>query len=154
MIVVSRRGLGGNGMKVTDSTRYLPLIPPFRTVTEIRADLKKKIACFKNTYVKVGFQYYAEQNKIYSAFGTETKTPAYFLLDAGVGTDVVNRSNHVLFSISVTANNLTDEVYQSNMSRLKYFDNYPINGTGRSGIFNMGRDISFKLIIPLSIKSN
>ena len=151
---ISAQNLGGNGMKVTDSTRYLPLIPPFRTVTEIRADLKKKIACFKNTYVKAGFQYYAEQNKIYSAFGTETKTPAYFLVDAGVGTDVVNRSNHVLFSISVTANNLTDEVYQSNMSRLKYFDNYPINGTGRSGIFNMGRDISFKLIIPLSIKTN
>ncbi|MBK9282786.1 MAG: TonB-dependent receptor [Sphingobacteriaceae bacterium] len=151
---ISAQNLGGNGVKVTDSTKYLPLIPPFRTVTEIRADLKKKIACFKNTYVKTGFQYYAEQNKIYSAFGTETKTPSYFLLDAGIGTDVVNKNNRVLFSLSVNVNNLADEIYQSNMSRLKYFDNYPVNGSGRSGIYNMGRDINFKLIIPLSIKSN
>lgn len=151
---ISAKNLGGNGVKVTDSTQYLPLIPPFRTVTEIRADLKKKVACFKNTYIKAGFQYFAKQNKIYSAFGTETETPSYFLIDAGIGTDIVSRSNRVLFSISITANNLSDEVYQSNMSRLKYFDNYPVNGTGRSGIYNMGRDISFKLIIPLSIKSN
>jgi iron complex outermembrane receptor protein len=36
------------------------------------------------------------------------------------------------------------------MSRLKYFEEYPDNPSGRSGIYNMGRNISFKLTVPLS----
>jgi len=42
-----------------------------------------------------------------------------------------------------------DVAYQSNMSRIKYAD--PNNVTGRIGVFNMGRNISLKLVIPIEI---
>jgi iron complex outermembrane receptor protein len=38
------------------------------------------------------------------------------------------------------------------VNRLKYFDDYPVNGTGRSGIFNMGRNISLKVVVPFELK--
>ncbi len=144
--------LGGNGLVITDSTKYLPYIPPFHTNSELRADLKKKIACFSSVYFKVGLQYFAAQDKFYSAYGTETRTEGYTLLDAGMGFDISTKKGTTLCSVTISANNLTDATYQSNMSRLKYFDNYPANHTGRSGIYNMGRNFSFKLVIPVNIK--
>lgn len=143
---------GGNGVKVTDSTRYLPYITPFHCNSELRADFKKKLSFISGFFIKVGIQYYAAQNLIYSAYGTETPTAGYTLIDAAVGSNIVTRKGYKLFSISITGNNLADAGYQSNMSRLKYFDNYPHNHTGRSGIFNMGRNFSIKISIPLNIK--
>ncbi len=145
--------LGGNGVNITDSTKYLPYIPPFHTNSELRADLKKKFGCFNSIYVKVGLQYFATQNKFYSAYGTETKTKGYTLMDVGMGFDITRKKGLTLCSVIISINNLTDEGYQSNMSRLKYFDNYPKNQTGRTGIYNMGRNFSFKLVIPLDIKA-
>lgn len=144
---------GGNGVRITDSTRNLPLITPVHTNSELRADFKKKIGPFTALFFKVGFQYYAPQNLIYSAYSTETKTAGYSLIDAGLGTDVVSNKGNKLFTISIHAGNLLDKAYQSNMSRLKYFDNYPNNPSGRSGIYNMGRNISCKLTIPLDVKT-
>jgi iron complex outermembrane receptor protein len=144
--------LGGNGAKITDSTKYLPLIPPFHTNTELRAEFKKKVGSFSSIFIKAGVQYYSAQNHFYSAYGTETKTPGYTLLDAGAGANVVNKKGSTIFSISILGTNLADVAYQSNMNRLKYFDNYPNNWTGRSGIYNMGRNISVKLTVPLDVK--
>jgi iron complex outermembrane receptor protein len=149
--VLFAQNLSNKGVPVTDSTKYLPTIPPLHTNSELRADFKKKIGCFKEIFVKAGFQYFAAQDRVYSAYGTETRTPGYFLLDAGIGTSLVTKSGRKLFTVMIAGNNLTDEAYQSNMSRLKYFDNYPKNGSGRSGIYNMGRNFSFKLIIPLEV---
>jgi iron complex outermembrane receptor protein len=144
--------LGGNGAVITDSTRYLPYIPPFHTNSELRADFRKKVACFSSIFVKVGVQYYAAQDRAFLAYGTETKTPGYTLLDAGIGANVTDKKGHTLFSINILGTNLADVAYQNNMSRLKYFDNYPNNYTGRSGIYSMGRNISFKLVIPIDIR--
>ena len=47
-------------------------------------------------------------------------------------------------------NNLFDKAYQDHLNRLKYFEDYPGNFTGRDGIFNMGRNISFKIDVPLA----
>ncbi len=141
--------LGGNGARITDSTKNLPLIPPLHTNTELRADIKKKVGCFTTIFLKIGIQYYAAQNNFYAAYGTETKTPAYTLLDAGIGTNVVNKKGTILFNLTILGNNLANIAYQSNMNRLKYFDNYPNNTTGKSGIYNMGRNISVRLVIPL-----
>jgi iron complex outermembrane receptor protein len=99
-------------------------------------------------------QYYAEQDRVFSAYGTETKTPAYTLFNAGLGTNVVNKKGNTIFSLVINGSNITDVAYQNNMSRLKYFDNYPVNGSGRSGIYSMGRNISFKITIPLDIVKN
>lgn len=142
---------GGNGAVINDSNKYLPFIPPLHTNSELRAEFRKKIACFHHAYFKIGMQYYATQNRVLLADNTETKTAGYTLFDAGFGTDICTKKEVTLFTIGVFVTNLTDVAYQSNMSRLKYFDNYPSNGTGRSGIFSMGRNISFKLTIPLNV---
>ncbi len=147
--VIYAINLGGSGSQITDSSRYLPYIPPFHTNSELRADISKKVGCFTSIYIKVGMQYYAEQNRAYLAYNTETKTPSYTLFDAGFGTTIVNKKGKNLFTLNIAGNNLTDKAYQTNMSRLKYFDNYPKNSTGRSGIYGMGRNISVKLVIPI-----
>jgi iron complex outermembrane receptor protein len=74
------------------------------------------------------------------------------LFDAGIGGNVVDKKGNTLFSLNILGTNLANVAYQSNMNRLKYFDNYPNNWTGRSGIYNMGRNISIKLVVPLDIK--
>ncbi len=150
--IVYALNLGSNGVKVNDSTRYLPYIPPVHTTSELRAEFRKKAGCFANMYIKFGVQWYADQNRAFLAYNTETKTLGYTLLNAGFGSNIINKKGVILFTIGVFGTNLADVAYQNNMSRLKYFDNYPINSTGRSGIYSMGRNISFKLTIPINIK--
>jgi iron complex outermembrane receptor protein len=128
-----------------DSTKYLPYTPPAKYRTEL------KFICpsgkvIRNGYIKVGVDYYFEQNKIYFKYGNETVTPAYMLLNAGIGGDITSKGR-TLFSIYIYGSNLGDVAYQSSMSRLKYAD--PNNVTGRIGVFNMGRNISMKLLVPL-----
>jgi iron complex outermembrane receptor protein len=141
--------LGGNGAILNDSNKYLPFIPPLHTTSELIAEFRKKVACFNNIFFKVGLQYYIAQNQAYLVNNTETKTPGYTLIDAGFGADVINKKGKIIFKFGFYGTNLTDLAYQSNMSRLKYFDNYPKNYTGRSGIYNMGRNISFKITVPI-----
>lgn len=141
---------GGNGIIVNDSSRYLPLIPPLHTSSELRANLKSNFKFVGSMYFKIGMDYYAKQNRVYSAANTESPTPGYVLYSAGVGADITNRKGKVLLTIDILGNNITDLTYQSNMSRLKYFEPYPNNKSGRYGIYNMGRNISFKFTVPLN----
>jgi iron complex outermembrane receptor protein len=60
----------------------------------------------------------------------------------------VNKKGSTLFSISLSALNITDIAYQNHLSRLKYTAENVV--TGRTGVFNMGRNFSIKLNIPLS----
>jgi iron complex outermembrane receptor protein len=143
---------GGNGTHVTDSSRYLPFIPPLHTNTDLRSNLKGKSKHLSSVYFKIGVEYYAKQNRVYSADNTETPTPGYVLYNTGVGADITNSHGKVLLSINILCNNITDVAYQSHLSRLKYFEEYPNNPTGRSGIYNMGRNIGFKLTVPLNFK--
>jgi iron complex outermembrane receptor protein len=55
--------------------------------------------------------------------------------------------------IHVAASNIFDIAYQSHLSRLKYFEPYPDNTPGRSGIYDMGRNISIKVIIPIDVRN-
>ena len=128
------------------TSRYLPFTPPPHWTSEIRLDFEKTVHYFANSYVKFGIDDTWKQNHIYAAYGTETRTPGYTLLNIGAGTDFVYRQK-TRFSLFVSINNLTDLAYQSHLSRLKYTGmNY---ATGRTGIFNQGRNISFKLLIPI-----
>ncbi len=134
----------------SDSTRYLPFMPAPRFQTELRAQFKKVGNNLRNFYVNAEWNYFFEQDKIYSAYGTETKTPSYSLLNVGIGSDVVNKNGNTLFSIYFTATNILDIAYQNHLSRLKYAPENQL--TGRTGVFNMGRNISFKILIPLDFK--
>ena len=64
----------------------------------------------------------------------------------GLGTQYTKKGKQ-LFSISLTAQNLTDVAYQNHLSRLKYTSEN--RATGRMGVFNMGRNFSLKLNVPL-----
>jgi iron complex outermembrane receptor protein len=100
---------------------------------------------FRNAYLRFEVEHYFEQNKIYYKFGNETVTPAYTLLNIGVGVDI-SGNDKTICSLYLYAGNILDAAYQSNMSRLKYGD--PNYVTGRIGVYEMGRNFSFKVIIP------
>ena len=135
----------------TDSTKYLPNIPAARWLSELKGKFKKVGGVMQNAYVGVQLDRTFAQNDIFSAYQTETATPGYTLLNAGVGTDFVNKKNgKTLFSLHLAANNLTDVAYQNHLSRLKYAAENEV--TGRVGVFNMGRTFSMKVSIPIDFK--
>ena len=143
--------LGGNGVTVNASTKYLPLIVPLHTNTELCADIRKKFKHFSSMYVKLEMKCYATQDHFFAANGTETKTPGYALFDAGIGGDILDKKGNTLFTLSISGNNLPNRAYQSNMDRLKYFEEYTASPNGHLGIFEMGRNISFKVLVPIDI---
>lgn len=134
----------------TDSTKYLPFIPAPKFTSELRAEKEKLGKLFRDAYAMAGIDIYLKQDRVYSAFGTETETPRYVLVNLGIGGDVVNKSNRKICSLYLSVNNLADVAYQSHLSRLKYGDMN--NVTSRTGVYNMGRNISFKLIVPFELK--
>jgi iron complex outermembrane receptor protein len=132
-----------------DSSKYLPYTPPTKFVSKLTLAFDKLNAVFEHSYISVWVEDYFEQNKIFYQFGNETVTPGYTLLNASVGS-AIRWKGKTLATLIIAGNNLTDKAYQSNMSRLKYTDTN--NVTGRIGVFNMGRNISFKLIVPFDMK--
>lgn len=133
-----------------DDTKYLPYTPPNKLISGVEFTAKKMSGIFRNAYFRADVAHYFEQNKIYYKFGDETVTPAYTLIDLGAGTDIFSKKGNKIFSLYINANNIADVAYQSNMSRLKYGD--PNNVTGRIGVYEMGRNISFKLLLPIDFK--
>jgi iron complex outermembrane receptor protein len=125
----------------------LPLIPAPRWVSELRADFKKAGKSLANAYARIEADNNLKQEQAFFAYNTETATPAYTLLNVGIGGDVLIK-NKTAFSLHFSANNITDKAYQNHLSRLKYTAVNEV--TGRPGVFNMGRNFSVRLNIPLS----
>ena len=125
-------------------TTNVPFIPAPKWSSEIRASLFPKCQRFQNTLFTIEGVNYFKQDHPFTSFGTETATPGYFLLNAGLSTSVFNGKKK-LFSVYLLGNNLTDMAYQNHLSRLKYTDANPV--TGRSGVYSMGRNFMFKLNI-------
>ncbi len=144
---------GVPGKTVTPDAKYLPFIPPTHGISELRLDFSSKSAHIVKGFIKAQVEYYAAQNRAYLEFGTETPTPGYSLFNAGIGGTFTNKTGKPIFSLYIMGNNLFDVAYQDHLNRLKYFEDYPGNFTGHDGIFNMGRNISFKIDIPLSYDS-
>jgi iron complex outermembrane receptor protein len=144
---------GVKGKALNPDAKYLPFIPPTHGVSELRFDISSKSKRFINGFIKAQVEYYAAQNRAYLEFGTETPTPGYTLFNAGVGGTFTNKIKKPVLSLYIMGNNLFDVAYQDHLNRLKYFEDFPGNFTGRDGIFNMGRNISFKIDIPLSFNT-
>ncbi|MBD2769236.1 TonB-dependent receptor [Hymenobacter sp. BT664] len=133
-----------------EGERYLPFIPADRLQSELRGNFRRQGKRLTNPYARVQVEHTFAQNRYFSAFDTETATPGYTLVNAGLGTDVANARGKTLFSLFLTANNLFDVGYQSHLSRLKYADfNY---ANGRRGVYNQGRNLSVRLVVPLAFK--
>ena len=99
-------------------------------------------------YASVGLEHNLRQNKIYTAYNTETETPSYTLFNTGFGTDI-HVTGKTYISIFLAASNIFDKAYQSHLSRLKYTDEN--HRTGRTGVYNMGRNFSLKILIPVEL---
>ena len=130
--------------------KYLPFIPAPRLITEFRGDFKAIGKNIQHFYVKFEVDNTFAQNKIFTAYNTETATPAYTLLNAGLGAEFVSKKGVPLFSLNLVGSNLANTAYQNHLSRLKYAAENLV--TGRTGVYNMGSNFSVKLNIPLSFK--
>ncbi|WP_246269414.1 TonB-dependent receptor [Chitinophaga oryzae] len=140
----------GTALNATDSTKNLPNIPAARWLSELKGKFKKVGGPLRNAYVGVQMDMNFAQNDVFSAYQTETSTGSYTLLNAGLGSEFVNKHNRTLFSLHFAVNNIGDVAYQNHLSRLKYA---PVNEvTGRNGVFNVGRNFSVKLAIPIDFK--
>lgn len=131
----------------TDSTRNLPFMPMPVYKVAVKAEFKKISKSFESVIFKAGLDNYFEQTNIYSAFDTETKTPGYTLLNALIGTEINAFGKQKSVSIFISGNNLLNAAYQNHLSRLKYAGENPL--TERRGVFNMGRNISIKMLLSI-----
>ncbi|MDQ3110921.1 MAG: TonB-dependent receptor [Bacteroidota bacterium] len=138
-------------LNAADSTKYLPFTPAPVFRSELRANMSKQWKFLRNGYVKIEAENFFAQERIYSAMETETVTPGYFLLNAGAGTEII-RNGRIFCSLNFSVNNIADVAYQNHLSRLKYSG--PNYATGRNGVYNMGRNFSVKLNIPLYLKKS
>jgi iron complex outermembrane receptor protein len=156
------------GLKnVADSVKVLPFVPPTRVTVDLKFKLRKTGKSLKNAYLKAGMLDCFQQNNIYEQYATyngysQTGTPfeyaaskkataGYVLFNAGLGGDIVNSTGKTVVKLYFVCNNILNTAYMDYMSRFKY---YPVNyATGRVGVFNMGRNFSIKVIIPLNFKS-
>ncbi len=129
-----------------EDSRWLPLIPAPRLNSELRYDFSLHSGVVDRPFVKVGVENYFSQNRVHAVFSTETKTPGYLLLNVAVGTDIHFAGRRYL-TILLNGVNLTNAVYQSHLSRLKYTDINLL--TGARGVYNMGVNVGPKLILNI-----
>ena len=144
-------------------TKYLPFTPAPRWSSELKWELfhhshptmhhqhaehHNHRSLFNNLYIAAGLDYYLRQSHIYRADDTETETPAYALLSLSAGSDLMIGGKKIA-ELYITADNLLNKAYQNHLSRLKYADENPV--TGRRGVYNMGRNVTFKLVIPIKL---
>lgn len=144
-------------------SKYLPFTPAPRWTSELKWELLhhshatvahhhepnvKHKSLFNNLYIAAGLDCYLRQSHIYRQDETETETPAYMLLSFSAGTDVQWKGKKFA-ELYITADNVLNTAYQNHLSRLKYAD--VNNVTGRRGVYNMGRNVTFKLVVPLSL---
>ena len=126
-----------------EESRWLPFTPAPRWNSNLRYDIIRDGRTLTDTFVSLGLECYLRQNHAHTAYGTETPTPSYTLLNLTAGTDL--RWHHrTIASIYLSATNLTNRAYQSHLSRLKYADG--------PGICNMGRSFRIKILIPVTFK--
>jgi iron complex outermembrane receptor protein len=125
----------------------MPFLPATRWLSEFRTTFLPGGKAIRNLSLNFEVDHTFDQNHPFTSYETETATPGYTLLNAGFSGNIVSKDK-ILFSIYFNATNVTDAAYQNHLSRLKYTD---VNAaTGRQGVFNMGRNFSIKLNVPLS----
>ena len=149
-------------------TKYLPFTPAPRWTSELKWELAHHShstvsthavheyrhshpshgLSFNNAFIAAGLDCYLKQTHIYSADDTESVTPSYTLLSLSVGSDVQLKGKKMA-ELYITADNLLNRAYQNHLSRLKYADENVV--TGRRGVFNMGRNITFKVVVPIAL---
>lgn len=138
-----------NGFSYTRATNRttkesLPFIPAAALRNELR--FEPKIAGTSHSYVSVGVDNFFKQTKTDSF---EFATSGYTLLNAAVGT-TLKLSKHQDLTLYVAGKNLLNKAYYDHLSRFKpgrLSDEDPT-----LGIYNMGRNITFGVNLPFTLK--
>jgi iron complex outermembrane receptor protein len=153
----------------TDSTQHIPFTPAPRLTSEIKFKLSdKSSSILRGSYIMFGLEHDWAQNNIYSALYNELPSLAYTLYNAGIGTNFVNpKTKRVLCTLIINCTNLFNIAYIDHLSRPQYFWAYnsaenPTNFGAQAavvtqrneGIFNMGRNVGFKVIFPFGNGDN
>lgn len=132
-----------------DGSDNMPLIPPARFFSDLSFTLIEKSKTFRKMYVSVESDYIFNQNNPFRSYNTETSTAGYCLVNFLSGTEFVKKDK-VIFGLTFSAQNLGNISYQSHLSRLKYTE---LNqATNRTGTFNMGRNFTLKIYVPIVYK--
>lgn len=122
---------------------YLPFITPAHLTSDIIKTFKGTVGKLYGFSTSFGLSLYGNQTRFRA--DTETATRGYTLVNAGLNFSIdVNETS--AFTIFIRANNLLDTAWQSNMNRLKYFEDYEQSPNGYLGIYDMGRNLTFKVI--------
>jgi iron complex outermembrane receptor protein len=124
---------------------YLPFIPPPEILSSISYDFPIEGIKFQSFAVKGESDYNMAQNRYLGLYNSETATPAYTLLNMSVSTSFYYSKKNII-ELVAAVNNILNAAYQSHLSRLQYFEYYTASPNGHLGIYNMGRNISLKVI--------
>lgn len=138
-----------NGFAYTRSTNRttkesLPFIPAATLRNELR--FEPKLAGTTNSYVSVGIDNFFKQTKIDSF---EQASSAYTLLNAAIGTTLKLSKNQDI-TVYVAGKNLLNKAYYDHLSRFspgRLSDEDPT-----LGIYNQGRNITFGVNLPFTLK--
>jgi len=134
------KGAGING-------EYLPLIPPMKLLSSVSQTVKPVKGFVTLLAPKIEMEAAGAQNRYLALNNTETPAPGYILLNCGIDAEVRLASSQTI-QLQLQANNLLNKAYQNNLNRLKYFEYYTQSPTGHLGIYNMGRNVCLKVIVP------
>jgi iron complex outermembrane recepter protein len=114
----------------------LPNIPAIHLTDQVKWTFKtRRSSALKNPYVQVELETHFAQDRI-DVF--ETVTPGYVLLNFNVG--AMLKVHNQVWTFYISGTNLLDKQYFDHLSRLK-----------EVGIHNMGRRITFGLVIPFGL---
>jgi iron complex outermembrane receptor protein len=155
----------GGLVRVPDSIKYLPFVPPIRITGDLIFHLGKIGKFMDDAYIRAGVLIVGQQSDVYQQTAIYTglntaqtpyeyaaskaATAGYTLFNLGLGGRIL-KDGKEFCQLYIICNNLFDTGYMDYMSRFKY---YPVDyTTDRVGVFNMGRNLSIKLILPLNIK--
>lgn len=124
----------------------LPKIPAMQINAHITATAHEQWKMFKNASFSCRLNHSCKQNHFYDVDNSESETPEYTLLNISAGTEIA-MNKRTIAKIHIIAENIFDVAYQSHLSRLKYTD---VNvASGQEGIYDMGRNITIKIAIPI-----
>lgn len=115
----------------TNDGEYIPYTPAQKVATSISYTFPFKQSNTLQLYANVDAYFKQDLVATY-----EMKTPAYYLVNAGLSSSIVKRKT--IYILTLAANNLLNVAYYDHLSRFK---NY--------GLLNIGRNISIDLKIKL-----
>lgn len=124
---------------------YLPFIPPIMLRSKLSKTVNLKHHFISSVSPEIEIEHVAAQNRYYGLNQTEIASQDYTLCHAGMSTELACRMRGKIL-LQVSVNNLFDVAYQSNLSRLRYFEYYSLSPNGRYGIYDMGRNVCLKLV--------